>query len=64
MQEEVDGVEKLIQRGYTMLAIAIVKDYMDECRRLKRQPKHLGEILKGCGLEDLATRISVRSMSR
>ena len=64
MEEEVDGLQKDILRGYTMLAIYILKEYVDECRRRNIEPKEIGTILKVCGLENLANRILLRSMRR
>ena len=64
MPEEVDGADKAILRGYTMLALYILKEYVDECKAKNRPPKDMGLILKYCGREDLADRISSRLMNQ
>ena len=61
-EEELDGVGRAIKRGYTMLAIDVVKYYIEECRLKKIKPKHLESILHFCGLETLINKIGIRSM--
>ena len=54
MSEEQDEVEKAVRRGYTNLVFAMVKDYVDECRKANVQPRDVSAMLSYCGFEELA----------